>query len=643
MRQKFLPLILGIVFFIPSLNAEDKKPGNTSEKKIPAVKIDVTQTGAKISPYLYGQFIEHLGRCIDGGIWAEMLADRKFFHAVDSEESPWKSVGLTSEWKTDDGCRFQMTTDDPFVGEHTPEVSRDTDGYFGIMQHGIEIKPGKEVKGYAWVSCSGEIQNIIISLKGGEHLVAVNVEPQKQKSGYQKIEFSLRDEWPAGEMSFQLLAQGRGTMKIGTVSLMPADNIDGMRADTMALLQELDAPVYRWPGGNFVSGYDWRDGVGERDRRPPRRDPAWQGIEQNDFGLDEFMNFCRYLGTEPYIAVNSGNGNVENAVAELEYANGQTDTPWGKRRAENGHLEPYHVKYWGIGNEMYGDWQIGHMPVEDYAKKNNLFVDTFRAFDPNLTLIAVGAVGPWDEVIMRQCADHMDMISEHFYVGEKENNLLEHIRQPKEQVKRIADSHRHYRETFPELQDKKINIAMDEWNYWYGKHEFGEYAVRYFMKDGLGVAMGLHEFFRNSDIYEMANYAQTVNVLGCIKTTKTNAQFEPTGLALKLYRNHFGVIPVAVEAEEPLDVAAALTADKKTLTIGLVNPTEKKITAKLAVEGTTLGKFCKKLEVANPDPMAYNTPDLPQKIDIRETDTILKDDQIFLGPYSITLVKIPLK
>ena len=155
------------------------------------------------------------------------------------------------------------------------------------------------------------------------------------------------------------------------MSLMPADNVRGMRADTLALLKELDAPVYRWPGGNFVSGYNWRDGLGDPDRRPPRKNPAWKGVEHNDFGIDEYMAFCRMLGTEPYITVNSGLGVVQTAVEELQYANAAATTPMGKLRAENGHAEPYRVRFWAIGNEMYGNWQLGHMPLEKYVQKHN--------------------------------------------------------------------------------------------------------------------------------------------------------------------------------------------------------------------------------------------------------------------------------
>ena len=136
----------------------------------------------------------------------------------------------------------------------------------------------------------------------------------------------------------------------------------------------------------------------------------------------------------------------------------------------------------------------------------------------------------------------MDLISEHFYCQQKPD-LIEHVKSIPDEIRRIADAHRRYRNEFANLKGKNIRIALDEWNYWYGEHLYGELGTRYFLKDALGIAAGLHEFFRNSDLYFMANYAQTVNVIGAIKTNKTAAEMETTGLALALYRRHFGVLP----------------------------------------------------------------------------------------------------
>jgi len=240
-----------------------------------------------------------------------------------------------------------------------------------------------------------------------------------------------------------IAATGKGLLRIGTASLMPADNVKGFRADTLQLLRELNSPVYRWPGGNFVSGYNWRDGIGDRDTRPPRKNPAWKGVEHNDVGIDEFMLLCRLLGAEPYIAVNSGLGDVRSAADEVEYVNGAATTPMGQVRARLGQPAPYACRFWSIGNEMYGDWQLGHVPLAAYQEKHNEFARAMRAVDPTLTLVGVGAVGPWTEGMLTNCADNMGLISEHFYCQEGPG-LMGHVAQIPRQIKRIAEAHRKY-------------------------------------------------------------------------------------------------------------------------------------------------------------------------------------------------------
>ncbi|MBR4752008.1 MAG: hypothetical protein IK077_09630 [Thermoguttaceae bacterium] len=599
-------------------------------------KIDASQKGEPISPFIYGQFIEHLGRCIYGGIWSEMLQDRKFHDAP--AVYPWELLG---------NAQFEHAQEGAFVGKASPKWTSQNDWAFGVEQDGISFVNGKQYVGYVWAKTSeGQKISVRFLFDNGKRFIEIPLGEAVEKAddGYCKYAFEFVADGlidPTEKGSFAFLFQGKGVARLGTASLMPADNINGMRADTLALLKELNAPIYRWPGGNFVSGYNWKDGIGPRDRRPPRKNPAWQGIEHNDFGFDEFMFFCQYLGTNPDVAVNTGSGEVKSAVEELEYANGAADTPYGKIRAANGHAEPYGVKHWCIGNEMYGDWQIGHMSTDKYALKNNAFVDAFREFDPNLTLISVGAVGKWDELIMRQCADHMDWISEHFYVQTRDN-IVEHVDQVPNNIRRIAAAHRKYREEFPELQGKDIRIAMDEWNYWYGPHVFGELGTRYFVKDGLGIAAGLHEYYRNSDIFAMANYAQTVNVIGCIKTSATNAQFETTGLVLKLYRNEYGEIPLKVEAKRPYSVAAATTADGKYLTVGVVNPTREAVKFSFDVD-LKLANSGERFEIANDDPMAFNDPDSEQKIDIVKSSIDNVADGTTLAPLSVTLFKIAIE
>ena len=621
----------------------------------PKVAIDVAKTGEPISKYIYGQFIEHLGRCIYGGIWAEMLEDRKFAHPITAEYKPYRPArGVTVEtglpivaaspWQivgslAGEAGSVEMVKNDSFVGEHTPLIGPNS----AIRQLDLGLVKGKEYVGYIWLKPVRDAVTVDVTLRWGEGPAKMDKHTiTHEKSPYQKCLMRFTAGADTNEGSLEIRATCGCPCLVGAVSLMPADNVEGMRADTMALLKELDSPVYRWPGGNFVSGYNWKDGIGPRDRRPPRQNPAWTGVEHNDFGLDEFMDFCRLLNTEPYIAVNSGLGGVKSAVEELQYSNGAADTPMGKLRAKNGHTEPYKVKWWGIGNEMYGGWQLGHMPLKDYVKKHNTFADAMLAEDKSIKLVAVGATGPWSEMMMQQCAGHMHLISEHFY-RQGTPGLAGHVFQIPDAIRHKADAHRDYRKRFDALKGKDIRIALDEWNFWYGPHVFGELGVRYFLKDGMGIAAGVHEYARQSDIIFMANYAQTVNVIGCIKTSKTAASFASTGLMLKLYRKHFGVIPVATTAARPLDIMAALSEDRKTLTIGVVNPMMKKMDVPMDLKGAKLTGSGRRWEMSGPDPMAYNEPGKPPKVTVEESTVSGISDKLSVAPCSVTLFSLPLK
>jgi alpha-L-arabinofuranosidase len=593
-----------------------------------AISIDAAQVGEPISKYVYGQFIEHLGRCIYGGIWAEMLEDRKFFYPVGKSESPWKAVGGSDA--------VTMVREGAFVGEHSPQVALGGVKPRGIEQAGLSLVEGRKYTGRIWLSRStrGEAQVSLVWGDAAGDRQTITVPNLGSEFSKTPLEFTVAKTTNSARL--EITAGGEGTLTVGAVSLMPADNVSGMRADTLALLKELDAPVYRWPGGNFVSGYNWRDGLGEPDRRPPRKNPAWRGVEHNDFGIDEYMTFCRLLDTDPYITVNSGLGVVQTAVAELQYTNAPVTTPMGMLRAKHGHPEPYRVRFWAIGNEMYGNWQLGHMPLEKYVQKNNEFADAMRAVDPSIKLVAVGEVGPWSEGMLKNCAGHMDLISEHFYCRSKPD-LAAHVRQIPDNVRRKVAAHRDYRKRFDSLQGKDIRIALDEWNYWYGPDVFGEIGTRYFLKDALGIAAGLNEMARSSDMIFMANYAQTVNVIGAIKTNKTAASFETTGLVLKLYRKHFGVLPLATQSPRSLDAMAALSPDRKTLTVTVVNPSLKAVEIKLGVKGAKLAGSGTRWQIAGNDPMAFNDPGKPAVVSIEEAAVLGDAEKLSVAPCSVTL------
>ncbi len=589
---------------------------STADPKL-GVVVDASRRSEPISPYIYGQFIEHMGRCIYGGIWAEMLEDRKFLHAAGSTDSPWRFMGGGS-----------MDTESPYVGSQTPRLPAGAE----LVQDQLELKAGMSYEGRVVLEGEGSV-SITLEWEGGRSSTKI----LNMTGGWYKHPFELRAEkgGPA-----RLVLRAEAPLRVGTVSLMPADNVSGFRPEVLKLLKELDSPVYRWPGGNFVSGYNWRDGIGDRDRRPPRRNPAWTGIESNDVGMHEFIELCRILETEPFIAVNTGLGTPEEAAAEVEYANAPADQGLGRLRALNGDAEPFRVKWWAVGNEMYGDWQLGHMPLADNVKKHRLTAELMKGKDPSVQLIGVGAVGNWSRTMLSEAADQMELISEHFY-NQEAAGLLAHVSQPADTIRSIAAAHRQYRQQIPGLAARDIRIAMDEWNYWYGPHVYGELGTKYFLKDALGIAAGLHEFFRHSDIIFMANYAQTVNVIGAIKTTKTEAYMDTTGEVLKLYRQRFAEVPVAVEGEMGvLDVSAAVAKDGSRLTLGIVNGSMIAADLPVDIKGFSPAAGTRSWIITGPDPMATNEPGQPPAVTIQPWNARWEGGRLAIPPMSVVVVEL---
>jgi alpha-N-arabinofuranosidase len=631
------------------------------------VTIDATKVGPKISPFIYGQFIEHLGRCVYGGIWAEMLEDRKFYYPIthdyhpyaDSKQnrfpvvaaSPWEVVGPEGS--------VAMTTEEPFVGEHTPLVAAGS----GIRQNDIAVIANKEYVGHIWFRAAKGKSSVRISLViGGDEKQDQSASTKVSANEYTRFPFKFTV--PASTDHAQLLIKvDDAPCFIGTVSLMPADNVRGMRADTLALLKELHGTIYRWPGGNFVSGYNWRDGIGPRDMRPPRKNPAWTGVEHNDFGLDDFIRFCKIVGAEPMIAVNTGFGDDYSAAQEVEYANGGEDTIGGAMRSNSGHEEPYDVKYWCVGNEMWGAWQLGHIPLKQYVQKHNLTAKAMHDVDPGLVLVGSCDLGTqatlgdgknerkvnWSEGMLEKCADNMDFVSEHFYCGRLpwtstgKLPITEHVGQLRAEIRAKAASHRELQSKLGRNPKDFIPIAMDEWNYWHRDYVYGELGCEYNLADALGIAVGLHEYFRNSDIIQMAEYAQTVNVIGCIKTTKTAAFFDTTALPLLLYRREFGTLPLEVTGDhdkKAIDVSAAKTEDGDAITIGVVNPNAEPQSIEVKVAGAKVGENAKVWRIASGDPETTNTPE-KQAVKIDEKPNVPFADRIQVPAFSVSVYRLP--
>ena len=302
----------------------------------------------------------------------------------------------------------------------------------------------------------------------------------------------------------------------------------GFRTDVMSLLKDLELTVLRWPGGNFVSNYHWKDGIGPQDLRPVRPDLAWGAVDSNRFGTDEFIEYCRAIDVEPYICLNMGTGTLEEALDWVEYCNSARATYWAGRRKDNGHSEPYKVPWWGLGNEMYGRWQVGALSAEEYVAEATRWARAIKMLDPSARLVSCGEIGwtDWDVKVIDGLASLVDLHSIHLYTGS--DDYWTNVLQPHASQRAIDTTAALLRRAAYQQQLKKVpRIAYDEWNVWFRTNGGDGLEEHYNFSDALAVGLYLNIFVRNCAWVAMANLAQMVNVIAPILTTPATAVVQP--------------------------------------------------------------------------------------------------------------------
>lgn len=317
----------------------------------------------------------------------------------------------------------------------------------------------------------------------------------------------------------------------------PTADAHGFRQDVLALVRGLRVPIVRYPGGNFVSGYNWEDGIGPRDQRPRRLELAWKSIEPNWFGTDEFIMWCRAAETEPMLAVNLGTRGIDAARNLLEYCNFPGGTAWSDRRRANGYPEPHNVKVWCLGNEMDGPWQIGHKTAEEYGRLAAETAKVMKWTDPTIELVACGSsnrrmatYAAWEATVLEHTYPHVEYLSLHTYYGNPADNtpnfLAKSIDMERfiDEVVAICDY-----VGAKQRSKKRIHLSFDEWNVWFHSRaaDRGQTPWQvappllediYTLEDALLVGLMLITLIRHADRVKMACMAQLVNVIAPIMT-----------------------------------------------------------------------------------------------------------------------------
>lgn len=424
----------------------------------------------------------------------------------------------------------------------------------------------------------------------------------------------------------------------------PTADKNGMRGDVAKLVKHVNIPVVRYPGGNFVSAYDWEDGIGPRDKRPTRLDLAWHTSESNAVGIHEFADWCATVGTEMMLAVNLGSRGVDEARNFLEYVNHPGGSYWSDKRIKNGRKEPWNVKMWCLGNEMDGPWQVGHKDATEYGKLAANTARAMRMFDKSLELIVCGSSNSdmasypdWERIVLEHTYDHVDHISLHMYFANRDKNTANYLalnHKLETYIETVASTIRQVKSK--RKSKRQVYISFDEWNVWYHSnqqdrkilegndgwpHAPGLLEDIYNFEDVLMVGLILNSFIRRADVVKIACIAQLVNVIAPIMTEKGGPAWAQTiyypyyfasvfgrGTALNLIVNSPGYESAHAEKTPYVDVSGVHDEANGTLTFFLVNRhATESIDTDVSLQGFAPGKIVDHQVMTHSNLEAVNT------------------------------------
>ncbi|GAA3234194.1 alpha-N-arabinofuranosidase [Dactylosporangium siamense] len=458
----------------------------------------------------------------------------------------------------------------------------------------------------------------------------------------------------------------------------PTADADGFRGDVVDLVRELGVSAVRYPGGNFVSGYRWEDGVGARAQRPTRLDLAWHSTEPNTVGVDEFVRWARRAGVEPMMAVNLGTRGIQEALDLLEYCNVRGGTAWSDLRRANGAEEPHAIRMWCLGNEMDGPWQIGHKTAQEYGRLAAETARAMRQLQPDLELVACGSsgsgmptFGEWERVVLGEAYDVVDLISAHAYYCEEDGDLASFLAsaldmdQFIESVVATADAVRAARKA-----TRRINLSFDEWNVWYVKRAESRPPTgddwpiapvlledRYNVADAVVVGSLLISLLRHTDRVHAASLAQLVNVIAPIMTEPGGRSWRQTTFhpfALTARHAAGEVLRIVVDApvhdtarfgEVPaVDAVATYEPDTGGLVLFAVNrSTTEPVGLTVDLRGFPRLRIVEAVTLANPDHTWSATADDATTVLPRPNTSAAQDEdgvRVELPPVSWTMLRL---
>ena len=542
-----------------------------------------------ISQYLYGKFTEHLGRNIYGGMWAQILQNPGFegwhFWGSDSADIGRRmrhfaermgvpdimesyDRGIAPWWLAYGRGEVLYELDkNSFNSELAQKITVNSlksqqAGVRQVIFLPLHREDGYELSLYARSENPCRL-HIAIREVAVEHAASLFKDEENAlaeghvevaTADWQRHVLKLRIHEKVERGTPLMLTIGLsepGTVWLDQTALFPEDNVDGFDPDVITLTRESQLPILRYPGGNFASGYHWKDGIGPRDKRKSTMNRPWNAIEYNHVGTDEFVDFCKAAGAEPMICVNAGDGTPEEAAEWLEYCNGSTDTKYGAMRAENGHPEPHNVVYWEIGNELYGGWQIGHCTPEEYADRYERFHKAMKAVDPNIEIIANGQNSKWNAPIIQRKSDILRSLSIHTLIGggTPEDADPEEVFQSLMAYTFFYERHLRDLETQMAEGVKEPKFAVTELQIFTNRPNLPNNGS---LSESLFWSGIVNTCIRLGGLVEMVTHSALVNHGGGLRKEREIVYPNPVYYARKLYSVQSGTIPVRANIRCPM-------------------------------------------------------------------------------------------
>jgi len=621
-----------------------------------------------ISHGIYGGFIEYTAFCINGptGLWAQEIRNRGFDEpdgdndGVSGEKDfgwrPFLDPGVSGVFELSDGGYNRN-------GRYSQRVTKISgDGRVGVSQL-VFISNTAGLDFYIYIkgdTSVGEINVTIADVNGITTYVDESLGIPTENWSKYEASLPLITEISAGLL--EITWKGDGTIWLDEASLMPSDNIGGVRREYYELYKEWQPGVLRYPGGCFADSpaNQWIYGVGPIDQR---HSPNWDSFRRNyqrmDFGTDEFIAFCKSCNIEPHITVNFGSGTPEDAAAWVEYCNGPVNSTYGAMRAANGHPEPYNVKYWEIGNEQYGDWEIGHTTPEEYGRRFLEFYHAMKAIDPTIEIMADGDKNPsWYKPMMEVIKKDIDLFGwheAHTPLPNRDDEKI-YLDMLSRSVKTEETIKSFWREAEELNLSNNMKLSISEW--WPIYRYVDDFPIRLFsLESALWSALHLNVFQRNSHAMETACRTVFIGIIASIFDIENGSRIifgTPTYQVFKMYSKYSGNYRLSTEVDSPgyipsrsilgssdeipyLDVSA--TISNKSIYLAVINRHPRDaIQTEIKWNGIHIINAVIH-EINSGSYLDANTPDNPDKIKIKTFEWKPKETYAF-PPHSVTIIEI---